>query len=60
MEKTLTIPAKYKQILSKLNLDMAQLLGLKNQPDRWQVVRGLLPKKPSGLAIQHKLRREWL
>lgn len=53
----------YNQLLKKLprlNLDIGELLSLQKKHDIWNKVKGLLPKRPSGLAYQRRERRSWL
>ena len=44
----------------RFGVDITQLLHLYKKKDVWGSVRGILPKKPTGLQHQRRLRAEWL
>lgn len=55
--------SRYQQLAKKfqrLDLDVAELLSLQKKQDAWQRVRGLLPKRPSGLTHQRRERHQWV
>ena len=51
---------KILQKIKRLNMDPAEFLAFTKNTDSWQSVRGILPKKISGLKFQKTIRKEWV
>ena len=54
---------RQKKLLQKskaLRLDITEVLALMKKKRAWEDIRGVLPKKLSGLEYQRKARKEWL
>ena len=54
---------KQKKLLQKskaLRLDLSEVLALMKKKRAWEDIRGILPKKISGLRYQRTVRDEWV
>lgn len=54
---------KEKQIIRKAQkngIDIAEILRRYEKTDPWEAAKGILPKKPTGLQHQRRMRKEWV
>ncbi|MBI2443723.1 MAG: hypothetical protein HYV42_00580 [Candidatus Magasanikbacteria bacterium] len=58
--KTVTPYQQLIKKLQRLDLDVTAVLALPKKQDIWRRIRGVLPKRPSGLTVQQRLRKEWV